>query len=509
MNIVRAHLREARKATTVFTSFNRSRTSKTRGHAIKARQLSHSILLAVFLLISTAVKGSRGQLSFQPRLNHGNGPIPMWHGVGHTGRHGGYPMTELDLPASERNSLFSYFPMARGHWKGPGAGHEDILPMDQLVPQQLNPHQHHEYIMRVPQAVPGMSITVHPRRGFVTWNVSKNSVNVMTHPFYTMGIPQRLPVPPGERASQARPDSMHPGANSGHGHAPGHDPYGHHSSQATYYGRKKRSVHKTTSRSTALLSHMPRLQVHQEIAKSRVKRCCISGAPPFNYDYDVVELNGGLGKSIGPGSITYFKEDINEGDYIVSVTNWGGSKAEFLIFATLLPEQNPYPRMQGNDPQVKVRTIEQDAIEIFWEPPPEQPGVVFCPVFHTAEDHVESDVHSSSFAQWLERRRSFHPPCVAASATATKLRGLEPNTEYHIDLLVRNTMNLREGTFMGVIARTQPYSHIEQPLSMLSRVGDWYKLMWKDNVLSGAMIPARTSNTSLIVALMLCWLFCS
>ena len=418
------------------------------------------------------------------------------------------PSTELDLPASERNSLFTNFPVARAPWYGHHGGKRDPLPLDQLVPQQLYPNQDHIYTMRVPKSA-YISVTIHPRRGFITWNISHTGVLVMTHPFYTHQLPQREPIPPGQKARQARPDSLHyrdPSYGSqGQGAVP-HDPYAPHPRTTYYYGRrKKRSSGNLEAGKRSEFKETQEEQVREDMMpRKRAKRCCVSGAPPHEYDYDVMELFAGQGgTSIGPGSLTYFKEDVTGGDYNIRVHNLGGGMADFLIFTTLHPQNSPYPRMQGNDPQIKVGVIEQEQIEIYWEPPPEQPDVVYCPVFHAVHEHREDDVHSSSYAQWMERPQAGHPPCVHSPVTTATLRGLRPDTEYHIDLLARNPHTLREATFVGLIARTQPSYILPVPLTYLSEeTRSWFGLMWRMADRSGVLGRSGASETTILTVLL-------
>lgn len=404
------------------------------------------------------------------------------------------PAGELHLPAAERNSIFTYFPPARAAWNGHHGGQGDRLPPENLIPQQLHPNQDHIYVLEVPPPESYMSVSVHPRRGFITWNISFEGVNVMTHPFYTSGVPQRLPIPPGEEARQPRPDPMHMGLGhqdplQGYYNHP-HQRYGTHGT-ARYYGRrrkKRQAPERNTSQPTRQL-----LKDEPDLPRSRVKRCCVTGAPEHDYDFDVVELNAGLlGTSVGPGSLTYFKEDATAGEYLINVRNLGSSVADFLIFTSLHPMNGPYPHMQGNDPQIKVGNVEAQRIELNWEPPPEQPNVVFCPVLHTAAKHKSSDVHSSSYAEWMERPEARHPACVKAPGRSTVLYDLLPDTEYHIDLLVRNVVSLREATFLGVVARTKPLARNPFPLTFFSEGSTWLGLRWKtekSGAASGATSP--------------------
>ena len=302
--------------------------------------------------------------------------------------------TELDLPASERNTRLVYIPAARAPW----AKHIARKLSDRrLLAQKLYPGMQQNYTLTVPLDG-NMAITVHPRRGFITWNVTYLDIKVMVHPFFVNFIHQNTPLKDGKRPVQAMPGK----------------------------------------------------------GKSRQKRCCIAGAVTFNYDFDVVELDAGLGKSLGPGSITYFKEDVSGGVYTLWVKNGGDSIAEFVVYATRRPEYSPFPRIHYNDPQIKITDIGSRTINVTWMKAPESPNVTYCIVYHSAGDHRHDDVHSSSFATWMERPSAVHLPCTKNSTE--QLKNLRPNTEYHIDLLAHNLKTLRETTFMGVVVRTKPSS---------------------------------------------------
>lgn len=301
--------------------------------------------------------------------------------------------TELDLPASERNPHLVYIPAARAPW----AMHIPRTLSDRrLVAQSLYPNMQQNYTISVPLGG-NLAVTVHPRRGFITWNITYLDTTVMTHPFFTSFIHPRLPLDDGKRPVQAMP------------------------------------------------------------ARRRKKRCCVSGAVTYNYDFDVPELDADRGTSLGPGSITYFKEDVSGGTYTLWVHNRGKGSAEFVVYSTRKPEFSPYPRIHHNDPQIKVRSVFANNLTIWWEKAPESPNVTYCIVYHEAVHHQRDDVHSSSFAAWMERDSAVHLPCTKDERK--DLRNLKPNTEYHIDLLAHNEFTLRETTFMGVVVRTKKSSY--------------------------------------------------
>ena len=430
--------------------------------------------------------------------------------------HHGYPASELDLPASERNSLYAYFPPARSPASSQHFGKTTVeLPIGHLTAQQLYPNQDQVYTLTgVPNTVPGISITVHPRRGFITWNISNGGIDVMTHPFYTHALLQSLPQRSGQGVRQARPDPFHTGAHGLGGTGP-RDPYAHHPSypaaRSHYIGRRRRKTREAPPRAPK----GPAVQTLEHAgSRHRAKRCCASGAPPYNLDYDVREIHAGEGgESLGPGALTYFKEDINGGDYSIRVHNMGAGMADFLIFATLEPEHSPYPKMQNNEPQVTVQAIGSNKIDIMWEPPPESPNTVYCPVVHSASNHVPTDVHSSPYAQWMERTAALHPPCVDGTTRTTTLHDLRPNTEYHIDLLARNIITLRETTFIGLAVRTKLYqwsppqvqssrhgaaANYFSPLKLLNRHGrHWFGMAWQRTEVSGAVPSARLEASTL------------
>lgn len=245
-----------------------------------------------------------------------------------------------------------------------------------------------------------MAITVHPRRGFTTFNVTYMDVELMVHPYFNSKIRQVIDVG-NHQPVQAMPVS--------HG------------------------------------------------AFHRRKRCCISGAARANSGMDVPSLDAGLGMSLGPGSLTYFKEDVAGGLYNLTTLNRGAGMSEIVVFTTLNPEFSPFPRMHGTDPQIKVQEIRATSVKMSWEALTDAPEVVYCFIYHRAQDHYPDDVHSSSYAAWIERDTAVHLQCVKSGPDKQNtmiIPNLQPGTEYHIDLLSHNRRTSRETTYMGVQVRT-------------------------------------------------------
>lgn len=101
------------------------------------------------------------------------------------------------------------------------------------------------------------------------------------------------------------------------------------------------------------------------------------------------------------------------------------------------------------------------SVTLHWQLLPESPYVVYCIVYHSAFDHRHDDVHSSSYAVWMERTTAIHLKCTSKSSQ--NITNLIPGTEYHIDLLARDTKTLRETTFMGLTVTTIGHASPSSP----------------------------------------------
>ena len=119
----------------------------------------------------------------------------------------------------------------------------------------------------------------------------------------------------------------------------------------------------------------------------------------------------------------------------------------------------------------QVLSVGRSFVRLHWIPPPESPHVEYCLVYHRASDHKPEDTHSSSYSEWMERPSAKHARCTREPQQ--NIYALRPGTEYHIDLLARDTKTLREATFMGVIVMTRrapvntsPWKY--QPLKLTS-----------------------------------------
>ena len=325
-----------------------------------------------------------------PRAGAGHGPM---------GAPSHYEsIAELDKPTFLRSSRKINIKPIRTQWQ---PNFLQPLPAEKLIAVALYPDVGQNFSLPV-KLDGNMAITVHPRRGFTTFNVTYLDVELTVHPYFNSEIRQRMPLKPGEQPVQAMPA-------------------GHH-------------------------------------AHSRVKRCCVTGAVRSSSGLDIPNLDAGLGMSLGPGSLSYFKEDVAGGTYNLTTLNRGVGMAEIVVFTTLDPEFSPYPRIHGNDPQIKVREITASSVLMAWEAPPEQPDVSYCFIYHRAQDHWPDDVHSSSFAAWMERDTAVHLKCVKSGVNGLhntlKITGLQPGTEYHIDMLAHNLKTQRETTFIGAQVRT-------------------------------------------------------
>eukprot|EP00117_Sycon_ciliatum_P048375 scpid21440/ scgid34449/ len=336
------------------------------------------------------------------------------------------PIPELDKPTLLRNRNKIHIKPVRAPNQ---PNFLPSLPTEQLMATALYPGLGQNFSLTV-QLDGNMAITVHPRRGFTTWNITYIDKALMVHPYFNSQIRQKIALKAGEQPVQAMPAEMAP--------------------------------------------------------KGRKKRCCIAGALRASSGLDIPNLDAGLAVSLGPGSLTYFKEDVAGGVYNLTTMNRGGGMAEIVVFTTLDPEYSPYPRIHGNDPQIKVTKINNTELTMAWEADIEAKDVSYCFIYHRAQDHFADDVHSSSFAQWMERDTATHLRCVKSGPSAHNtlvIKNLQPGTEYHIDLLTHNINTRRETTFMGVQVTTsspgaaapnhQSGHHVGIPSGLLRRPNNY------------------------------------
>lgn len=327
----------------------------------------------------------------------------MLFSFGHVdGQHWNDPVAHAP-PQFPSNSWNNGFPANVWNNGFPGGGVASgvvTLQQDRLMAQQLPGGQRRLYQISVPKGG-SVGITVHPRRGSITWNITHDNVYMMVHPFYTHVLRAPLPVYEG------------PGSS-----------------------RFKRSVRGRASG-----------------AKSRVVRQLYSGAVRSNFDFDVTELNAGYGRSMGAGSINYIKEDMG-GVYTMDVANMRmNDLASFYIYATLQPANSPYPRVPG-DPQARAARLESHALNLEWQPVRQEfeHRTEYCVFYHSANNHQHSDVHSSPYADHLQRSSTVRERC--NRRPFARISRLRPQTEYHIDVMARDLMTRRMSTYIGVKAAT-------------------------------------------------------
>ena len=281
------------------------------------------------------------------------------------------------------------------------------MPDSRPFPQQLPMGALRYYYIDVPKGG-SVAITVHPRQGHVTWNVTYQDVTVFRHPMFTHRL--RAPYMPSR-------------------------------------SRGRRSV--SEDEAAELFSAL-------ESRAGRKKRSKVRGAVRHNFDYDVPELNAGLGQSLGPGSITYWKED-QGGRYIVDIRNRGASPAEYIIYATTRPHSSPFPRSVG-DPQAKVEDVTRTGVTLEWMPIPEAPmGTQYCVFYHNARVHMRSDVHSSPYASHMTRPTTVKVGCTHMSHM--QVLGLQPDQEYHLDVFSQSPLSKLFTPYLGVRTTTDHRSY--------------------------------------------------